>query len=268
MDLSFIILTWNSEQYVEKCLQSCTEKCVEENLEAEILIVDNGSNDTTIDLIESLAKTLATPIILTRLAENKGTTLTRNMALKKARGEYICVIDSDTEFGEGNITDALQYLQTNNNIGILAPRLTLPDGTIQNSIKKFPSFLQKIKKIPKAIAGAKITEHDFYSELDKFDVTKIESAISACWFFHRSLLDTVGYLDENIFYAPEDLDYCLRVYKSGKQNIYFPTLEVLHHTQQITHKKPFSKVSLSHFWGLLYYYRKHGGWFKPHVIAD
>lgn len=262
MDLSFITLSWNSEKYINDCLLSCSTKCTSEKIKAEIFVVDNGSQDNTIALIEGLVDTVDTPINLTKLPENKGTTYPRNLALKQAKGEYICIIDSDTEFGKGSIANALQYLKDNDNVGILAPRLTLPDGTTQNSIKKFPTFIQKLKKLPKAVFGVKVTESDFYTNLDDLGVTEIDSAISACWFFHRRLLTSVGYLDEKIFYAPEDLDYCLRVSKSGKKNTYFPPLEVLHHTQQITHKKPFSEISRSHFWGLLYYYRKHGGWFK------
>lgn len=263
MDLSFVILTWNSESYIEKCLQSCVTKCDQENLKIELLVVDNGSTDNTINIVENLADRLSVPIKLTKLKENKGTTISRNLALRQAQGEFICILDSDTEFGKGSIIGALEFIDENANVGILAPRLILPNGSIQNSIKKFPSFFQKLKKIPKALVKAKVTEHDFYSDLETMGISKIHSAISACWFFQKNLLSTIGYLDENIFYSPEDLDYCIRVYNSGRQNFYFPELEVLHHTQQISHSRPFSRVSISHFGGLLYYYRKHGGWLFP-----
>jgi GT2 family glycosyltransferase len=108
--------------------------------------------------------------------------------------------------------------------------------------------------------GIHINQSDFYEEFPFVAETVVDSAISACWFFRKELCDDIGYLDEKIFYSPEDLDYCLRVYLSGKINVYHPYFEVLHHTQQISHRKPFSMVSFSHFAGLLYYYKKHGGW--------
>jgi GT2 family glycosyltransferase len=79
-------------------------------------------------------------------------------------------------------------------------------------------------------------------------------------------MEKVGYLDEKIFYSPEDIDYALRVWLAGYCVLYYPALTVLHHTQQITHKKPLSKTSISHFFGLVYYYRQHGGWItRPQV---
>jgi hypothetical protein len=96
----------------------------------------------------------------------------------------------------------------------------------------------------------------------------VQSAISCCWFFRRELFERLGPLDERIFYAPEDVDYCLRSWKKGRAVVYFPFLKVLHHTQQISHKKPLSKTALSHFKGLLYYLTKHGYWFSRKRIEQ
>lgn len=196
------------------------------------------------------------------LDKNYGTTYPRNLALKKASGKYICILDSDTEILSGSLRETVQYLDDNVDTGIIAPKLVLRSGEVQNSVKKFPTILHKLEKIKSIIGGRTSRNLDFYEGFPFSEKTEVDTAIAACWIFRRSLLDTAGYLDEKIFYAPEDVEYCLRTWKTGKKIIYYPGLEILHNTQQITHKNPFSRVALSHLSGLLYYFRKHGSWFS------
>ncbi len=243
-------------------------KCAAEGIKYEIIVIDNGSSDGSISVFDHFAHILPDNFRLVLLKTNKGTTYPRNIGLKKAQGKYICILDSDTELVKGELTDVIRLLDENREIGIVAPRLLLENGSVQNSVKKFPTFWHKLIKIPKALFGIRTLEVDFYNGFPFEKETEVDSAISACWFFRRELLETVGMLDENIFYSPEDLDYCLRVYKAGKKILFFPCVTLIHFTQQISHKKPFSKVSLSHFRGLLYYFGKHGGWIFPPVIKD
>ncbi len=262
MLISFVILVWNSEKYLEHCFDSIIGKCQVEQIDYEIIVIDNGSKDRTLSILENYCRKLPDRIRSVRLDRNRGTTYPRNLGFKAANGNFICVLDSDTEFGAGSLREILNRLRKHSEIGIIAPRLVLGNGSIQNSVKRFPTLLDKLIKVPAVILNTRVPTADFYRDFPFTESREVDSAISACWFFKKELFETVGYLDENIFYSPEDLDYCIRLRKSGKQIVYDPRLTVLHHTQQISHKNPFSKTSLSHFWGLIYYYRKHGGWFS------
>lgn len=262
--ISFIILTWNSKSFLHGCFTSIINKCKGERISFETIVIDNGSTDGSCILVQEYQREYPDVFRLIKLESNRGTTYPRNLGLKQARGECLCILDSDTELENGSLTDIINRLFSSKRVGILAPRLVLPDGTVQNSVKRFPTMINKLLKIPRIVFGIKTKNADFYDGFPFVEECEIDSAISACWFFRKDLLDMVGYLDENIFYAPEDVDYSLRVWQAGCSLLYFPSFTVLHHTQQITHKKPFSRTSLSHFRGLLYYYWKHGGWFtKP-----
>jgi len=239
------------------------EKCRSEEIPFEIIVVDNGSADESVSILQQYKELLPDCFTFVCLATNKGTTYPRNIALRQAQGRNICILDSDTEFGEGIIRAALQMLAERQDVGIIAPRLLLEDGSVQHSVKKFPAFTDKVLKIPKVLFNVHLLDADFYADFPFAAEKSVDSAISACWFFKRELLDQVGMLDEKIFYAPEDLDFCLRVRKAGKAILYFPDLALLHHTQQVSHRHPFSKISWSHFCGLLYYFSKHGGWVHP-----
>lgn len=259
---SFVILTWNSSKTINDCLLSISKNSIKSRLNYEMLIVDNGSNDQTVKMIRDNFKYL--PVKLTVLPKNMGTTFSRNIALRQAKGDIICVIDSDAVLQQGDLNEIANRLK-DDSLGIVAPKLVLPDGTVQNSVKKFPSLLAKLAKILKIIFNIKIGDYDWYQDFPFSGETEVDYAISACWFFKRRLLQEVGFLDEKIFYAPEDIDYCLRVRRKGKQIIYYPYLTVLHHCQQITHKYALSMISLSHFWGLLYYFAKHRYLIKPKI---
>jgi GT2 family glycosyltransferase len=260
--LSFVILTWNSEKSIADCLESIIIKTAKEKLPVEIYIVDNGSEDSTQDTVKFYQRKYPEIINIIFLEKNFGTTYPRNLALKRVKGQYICILDSDTRFMSGNFYEALEYLKKNDYVGILAPMLTLRNGEIQNSVKKFPSFMDKIQKIWTIIGKKTIENKDFYKNFPFNEITDVDTAISACWIFEKKLLFDIGYLDEKIFYSPEDLDYCMRVWKSNKKVVFYPNIEILHVTQQITHKNPFGLIAISHFMGLLYYFRKHGSWFS------
>lgn len=260
--LSFAILTWNSEKTIAACLKAISDRCINECLEYEVCIVDNGSRDSTVKIIKHGFKDL--PVNLIRLNRNKGTTVSGNIALRRCRGDVICVLDSDAIFLEGRIREIISLLD-DRSIGIVAPKLILPDGTVQNSAKKFPSVLSKLLKIPGIILKTGTRNRDFYGNFPLSNETQVDTAISACWFFKPELLHEVGFFDERIFYGPADVDYCLRIRRAGKKVVYFPNLTMLHHTRQITHERPFSKIALIHLWGLIYYFFKHRYIVRPEI---
>jgi len=266
-DLSFVILCWNSQNDIRECIDSFVSVCVDEKISYEIIVIDNGSTDSSPDILKKYSEDNPN-ISYESLPENSGTTYSRNLALKKASGQYICILDSDTVFLKGKIRDIFRYFESNPDVGIAAPKLELLDKKIQNSVKQFPTFLEKIFKISPILGFGSYYKNDFYKDFPFTEIKTVDTAISACWFFPKTIIDTVGLLDEKIFYAPEDLDYCVRVWDSGKKIVYFPHLVIKHKTNQISHNRPFSKVSISHFFGLIYYFRKHKNWFIRKKVND
>ena len=86
---------------------------------------------------------------------------------------------------------------------------------------------------------------------------EVDYTCSAFWLFSRELITRVGLLDEKIFYAPEDVDYCLRTWLSGRTVLIDGAVTVIHHAQEISRKGVFSKSLWLHAFGLLYFFRKH-----------
>ncbi len=263
---SFVVITWNSATTIEECLLGVRDACSGEDITYQVFVVDNGSSDETPDIIERCAKDM--PLTLIRLDRNHGTTTTRNMALRRCTGDIVCVLDSDAVLLDGSMLDLAAALQNDPSIGIIAPKMVFPDGAVQESVRRFPSVTGKFGKIPGIVLGMGVPDTDSYRDFPFDEERPVDYAISACWFFRRGLLDRIGYLDERIFYAPEDIDYGIRVWKGGLKTLYYPRFTVLHHVQQITHKKVLSRIAMSHLMGLVYYFGKHRYFFSPRPRND
>ena len=264
--LSIIILTWNSEKYIEKCIDSIYNSVRDERDSIEIIIVDNGSSDATPKLLKRI-KMNDTNFKYILLNKNYGTTFSRNLAIKESKGDFILVLDSDTEIRGCSIEILLETLNDENytNVGIVGPRLLYPDDSVQYSCKKIPTIAIKIFKfignryLKNIAERLELYDPKIYS-LDFHEIIEVDYCISACWLVRREALDEVGLFDGKIFYAPEDIDLCVRMWLKGWKVVYNPNAIVIHYTQRLSRRN--FRIALSLAKGLFYYFRKYGYWFK------
>jgi len=253
MFISTVILSYNSAKPIRRCLDELIQALSTFDCENEIFIVDNGSKDGSVELIEQYKTQhpdLIKPIFF---KENTGTTYSRNAALKKATGEYVLVLDSDAYISNEAINTLTQYLKVNSNTGMAVPRLFYNSGNFQLSCDIFPTLIHKFKRF---LFLKKMEEqpHELQSIDKPIDV---DYAISACWMLSRAAVDKTGLFDEKIFYSPEDVDYCLRVWESGFKITYIPSAEVIHDAQELSRGFKLSKFHFSHLKGLFYLMNKH-----------
>jgi GT2 family glycosyltransferase len=259
-DLSFVIITYNDADRLPGAVDSAAFMSTRAGLDWEVWVVDNGSNDGTVKLLGEYRQALGPRLHALHLPSNRGTTISRNLALARARGRVVCVLDSDAELLDDDLGSVLDFLERFPEVGIAAPRIIMPDGSTYNSVKQLPTLTDKLRKLPGIMGSRAVRNTDWYPDFPFPHPRPVHTAISCCWFFRRELFDLVGPLDEHIFYSPEDVDWCLRCWESGRAVVYYPYFRVKHHTRQISHKHPFSRLSLSHMRGIIYYLRKHGYW--------
>ena len=251
LDISCIFLTWNSAEYVEKCISSVDNDLQKSGFTYELIIIDNGSSDGTLELLAGLSPF----VTVIPLGRNTGTTFSRNIGLRSARGEIIAVLDSDVEVTEVSTFERLvAYLKDHPKTGLVVPRLFYPSGQHQKSTDYFPTLTMKVKRF----FHLRQIEKDEASAFADRELapSEVDYAISAFWVFPRDIVDSVGVLDEKIFYSPEDVDYCLRIWFSGRPVVLEPRVTAVHHAQEISRRSLFSKSSRSHIAGLSYYFLK------------
>lgn len=254
VDLSFAILTWNSAKYLERCLASIDTALARSRIRYEVLVLDNGSTDGTPQLLERLAAASRGCVVPYYERCNIGTTRSRNRLLRAARGAYVCIMDSDVELPPGVVDRLIPLLDRDRGLGIVVPRIVYPSGAWQKSFDRFPTLTDKINRFFRL---REIEEREGRELAGQTQPFCIDYAISAFWLMRRELFDSVGFLDERIFYAPEDVDFCLRVWKSGLRILYEPGVTVVHHTQEISRGIKINRAKLSHIKGLAYYFSKH-----------
>ena len=261
MKLSVVILTWNSERHIVACLSSILESANESFDSCEIFVVDNGSKDKTPEIIEKFANTHKGVIIPIYLNMNFGTTRSRNIALKEVSGDYVAIVDSDVVVARGVFHNLLCSFQEFPSAGLVVPKLVYPNGNFQKSTDDFPTIVSKFRRylFLKNIEQIEGTKNNSHSQF-------VDYAISAFWLLKREVIKNVGLLDEKIFYAPEDVDYCFRIWQAGYKIVFVPTCEVVHDAQEISRGFQFNRAFREHLKGLIYYFVKHRYlWTKPHL---
>ena len=224
----------------------------------EIFVIDNGSTDGTVSVINSYKDKYNDIIKPIFLKTNTGTTYSRNLALKQASGEYIVLIDSDVELHAETIGKLLKVIRMNLKIGMVVPRLIYGNGELQKSTDNFPTLFTKVIRyfFLKRIEEKEKKQH-------RWNIArKVDYAISAFWLLRRQIIEDVGLLDEKIFYAPEDVDYCLRIWKKGYEILYVTDACATHYAQEISRGIRINKATIEHIKGLLFYFKKHNYIFR------
>ena len=274
--VAFVILTWNSDAYIADCLRSVFALST---IEAYIYVTNNGSEDQTGKILDEFAKQYPEKMEITNFSKNMGTTIPRNQAMKKAqdKADWICVLDSDTVINDSAMLQLIEAMEQNSRAMSAIPRMWDADNIEQLSCKKFPSITGKLQKaMPvKNIQekGERKESYPFFPDENRTGKPPVSAdkhtypvdyGISACWLLRSSILEKVGYMDEKYFYAPEDVDYCVRIWKAGFQILFVSGSSIYHITQRLSHKKIFSKINVSHIRGLIRFFHQHHKYLRLH----
>lgn len=236
MDLSFIIVNYNTSLLVENCINSLLKNKTLEEIKFEIVVVDNGSIDNSVPFLIEKYKTLKNIKIIDS-KKNNGFGKGNNIGVSNSSGKFICCINSDTISQNTDYPKMLSYFK-NQEIGILGAKVLNKDNSIQSlgfnkpSIKNdfLLSFLFWNFNFMKKIRYHK------YKNKGLINV----DWVSGCFFLIRkSTFEEVKGFDEKIFMYSEDLDLSVRVENVGLKNYVLDTTDIYHlHGGSTNNKKP------------------------------
>jgi GT2 family glycosyltransferase len=211
MDLSIIIPNFNTKELLKKCLKSIKK--------AETIVVDNGSTDGSVEMI----KKEFPEVIPIENHKNLGFAKAVNQGIKCAKGDYILVLNSDTEVKNGALKCLVDFARQHPEAGIVGARLLNPDGSIQPSIYHFPTIFRAIKEFWFGQKGS----YEKYYVIGE-DPVSVDAVTGAAMLIPRKTIEKVGLFDERYFMYFEDLDYCRRVKKAGLKVYYLPEARIIH----------------------------------------
>jgi len=219
MNTTFIILNWNTAQITKKCVLSIYKHLDKKDF--QIVIVDNASTDNSISLFKKLQKKHKNLFII-KNQSNLGFSAGNNTAQKYFITKYLVFLNSDILLFDNSITNAINYLKKHKNIGLVAPKLILADGTTQNSIYPPQTIINAIKQY----WFGKKTFSPYFSTSKK--PTTVWAVAGAAIIIKSCLFKKIGMWNEKYFIYFEDLDLCRSLRKINKKIIYFPKAKLIH----------------------------------------
>lgn len=231
VDLSIIILSYNTAALLRGCLTSVFSSQTPDDA-WEIIVVDNASTDGSTDMVEKEFP----GVRLVRNKKNIGFSAGNNVGIRQACGDYVLLLNSDTEVGPGTMQAMLSFLQSRPDAGAATCRLVLPDASLDPACHRgFPTpwaaltyFLGLEKMFPRFPLFAQY--HQRYKDISA--VHEIDSPSGAFFLVRKTVIDTVGLLDEDFFMYGEDLDWAYRIKQSGWKIFYNPAVSALHRKKQ------------------------------------
>lgn len=252
---AFVILTWNSGRVIGPCLESVLSL---ECSRLDVWVVDNGSTDDTPRILDDLASKDSRLHIISE-KENLGTTVSRNRAMRQLDRDtdYVCILDSDTVVNQEAFFELAAALATDPSIGVVGPVMVNSAGEEQLSGRNLPTASLKLRKaFPFGGVADRAADEEVPSSPVVNGLQDVGYLLSACWLMPYTSLEAVGLLDERIFYAPEDVDWCARCHDAGLRVVLCRRARIIHEYQRISHQRFFSRVNHEHIKGLVYYFLK------------
>lgn len=253
MDITYVIVNYNVKDYLLECLASVYAV---DSFPYEVIVVDNASKDESLKAVrEKYPQT-----IIIENSQNRGFPAANNQAFKIAKGKYIFMLNPDAALTGNAASSLLSFMEKNPETDIIAPQLLNTDGSLQQSVWRFPT----IASIFSEMYYLKTPKKN-YDDIDKSKIFEPESFSGAAIMFRRSVIDSIGMLDEFLFWI-EDIDFCFRAKKAGMKLVYYPEASVIHHISKSA--KTNYKISVSsQVFNKIKFYKKHKGFFKYFIIV-
>jgi Predicted glycosyltransferases len=258
--LSIITVSWNTRDLLKRCLDSVrSELALRPDIPVEVFLVDNDSGDGSAQMVESEHPWVK----LVENKENFGFAKANNQALRACSGEFVLLLNPDTEVSPGAIWHLVDFLDSRPSAGVVAPQLLNSDGTVQRSCREFPTFLGMFYELAGLsrlfpVGSESGKKFRAYKMLDwnHDDERQVDQPEGACLMLRRSVIDDVGLLDEGFFMLFEEVDWCYRIKQNGWEIWFTPAAQITHHYGQSI-KQVKMKMIISSHRGLYRFWRKH-----------
>ena len=235
MDLSIIIVNWNSKEYLRKCIASILAET--HGIEFEIVVIDNASFDSSGEMLRQCYP----QVPFMQAEKNLGFAKANNAAFHKSRGRHVLFLNPDTELFGPAVNMMFDYLQQLPRAGAIGCKLLNADKTVQTScIQSFPTILNQI--LDSEILRALWPKSSLWGNAplfgDQNGPAEVEAIAGACVMLKRSVFEQVGMFSEDYFMYAEDIDLCYKIRQADYKNYYVPNAAVIHFGGASTQQRP------------------------------
>ncbi len=253
--ISVVVVSFDGMEFIEDCLNSVVASTGESQI--EIVVVDNGSKDGTVELIQNKFPSVR----LIRNEINAGFAMAANQGVRAAAGEYILLLNQDTKIQSEANRKLAGYLAGKSKIGVIGPRLNGFDGALQKSCRSFPRYYDlffEFTGLAYLFPQSRIFGHWKMGWFDHLSEREVDQPMGAAMMFRRELFNRLGGFDENFRIFFNDVDFCRRAKEAGHTNIYYPEAVIEHFVGGSTRTRKPQMILESHR-AMFRYFRKNCG---------
>lgn len=265
MQLSVIIVNYNVKHFLEQCL--CSVQKAMSNLEGEVIVVDNHSQDNSLAYLKHFAKASvdkpnSPDVRFITNEENIGFAKACNQGLREARGKYILFLNPDTLVPEDCFELCIGFFESHPDAGALGIKMLDGSGHfLKESKRAFPSPMTSLFKLfglAKLFPRSKTFSKYHLGYLNENENNEVDVLAGAFLMTRKDVLDKVGSFDEVFFMYGEDVDLSYRIQKSGYRNYYFAGSHIIHFKGESTRKGSMNYVRMFYN-AMSIFVRKHYG---------
>jgi len=200
--------------------------------------------------------------------ENRGFAAANNQGIKKSQGEFILLLNPDTEILDNTLEKMVNFMHQHRDAGVAGCKLLNLDQTPQPSVRRFPSLWSQIIILSKLHhLFLKLISYYLALDLDYSKTQGVDQLMGAFFMIRRKVIEQIGLLDENFYIWFEEVDFCKRVKSKGWRIYYTPQAEIIHHQgQSFKQVLSFEKQKIFNK-SLRYYFKKHHSFFAYLIIS-
>ena len=217
-DAAVVVVTHNSLPWIEPCLESVRG--------VETVVVDNGSSDGTPDVVRELF-----PEVQLVEQENRGLAAGWNTGLERTTGRYVLILNADAWLVGDALAQLVAFADAHPEAAVVGPRLTNPDGSLQRSVRGFPTVWRLATEylfLRKLAPRSQLLNAFYAGGFEHDEVREADFLMGACLLVRREAIAEVGTLDESFFLFSEETDWCYRFVGAGWKVLFFPGAECVH----------------------------------------
>jgi N-acetylglucosaminyl-diphospho-decaprenol L-rhamnosyltransferase len=213
-----VVVTYDALPWIEQCLDSLAG--------VETVVVDNGSTDGTVAFVREQY-----PEVRLVESENRGLGAGWNLGLRETTSAYALLLNADAWLVAGALDRLIAFADTRLRAAVVGPRLLNPDGTLQRSVRGYPTVWRLATEyffLRKLAPGSSVLNAFYGGGFDHDEIREVEVVMGACMLVRRAAVEEVGYCDEDYFLFSEETDWCFRFREAGWEVVFFPGAECIH----------------------------------------
>jgi GT2 family glycosyltransferase len=267
IDVSIVIVSWNTRDILRGCLRSIFEQTRETSF--EVFVVDNNSHDSSAEMVRDEFPAVR----LIANVQNRGFAAGCNQGMREASGRYTLLLNPDTIVLDDAISRCVRYADLHADVGVVGCQVLEDDSRIQRTGFSFPSpsnMFLGLSGLSRAFPRSRLFGRPQLSWWARDSEQDLDVVSGMFMLVRREAIAHVGLMDESYFVYAEEADWCYRFAKAGWRRVFTPCARIIHldggdkSTSQISIKM-FVQLQKS----LMIYYRKNlglGAWLSAKAI--